>query len=193
MKKKICLAVALGALLIIVLFAASCSKQVAKTQMESIAAPAPAAAPEVRKTTPETYEGKDGMAGLFDKDGLRAQETSAREVAEEVFVNEHVHFTFNSARLSNHARQILKDKADYLRSNPDITITIEGHCDDRGTNIYNLALGELRAVSVKKYLIAMGIGPERLDTITYGEEQPIAMGHDEASWAMNRRAQFVIN
>jgi peptidoglycan-associated lipoprotein len=192
MKKKICLAVALGVLLIIVLFMASCSKQVAKTQMEPIAAPAPAAEPQALKATPETSEGKDEMAGPVDKDRLRETEASARD-AEEVFVNENVHFSFNSALLSNHARQVLKDKAGFLRTNPDITLTIEGHCDDRGTNIYNLALGELRAVSVKKYLVALGIGPERLDTVTYGEERPIAMGHDEASWAMNRRAQFVIN
>ena len=109
------------------------------------------------------------------------------------FVGENIHFAFDSSLLSDQARQILIGKAEYLRTNPDITVTVEGHCDDRGTNAYNIALGERRAESVKMFLVDLGIGTNRLNTVTYGEERPIAMAHNEASWAKNRRAQFVIN
>jgi peptidoglycan-associated lipoprotein len=193
MRKQVCLAVTLGVILIIVLFAASCSKQVAKTQMEPIVAPEPTTEPEIKKAMPEISKEKDQLAELFEEDRIRAKVFAAHEAAEKAFVNENIHFAFNSALLSDQARQILNDKADYLRTNPDIKITIEGHADDRGKNIYNLALGEKRAVSVKKFLFALGIGADRLDTVSYGEERPIAMGHNGASWARNRRAQFVIN
>jgi peptidoglycan-associated lipoprotein len=72
-------------------------------------------------------------------------------------------------------------------------VTVEGHCDERGTEAYNIALGERRAESVKNFLVDMGISANRLKTISYGEERPIAMGQDEASWAKNRRAQFMVN
>jgi peptidoglycan-associated lipoprotein len=193
MRKQVCLAVTLGVILIIVLFAASCSKQVAKTQMEPIVAPEPTTEPEIKKAMPEISKEKDQLAELFEEDRIRAKVFAAHEAAEKAFVNENIHFAFNSALLSDQARQILNDKADYLRTNPDIKITIEGHADDRGKNIYNLALGKKRAVSVKKFLFALGIGADRLDTVSYGEERPIAMGHNGASWARNRRAQFVIN
>ena len=188
MRKKKCLAVALGVILIVVLFTASCSKRFTQTQ----SVPVTAVEPEVRKTS-EISKGKDEMAELFEDDSIQEKVIAAREAAEEKFVNENIHFSFNSALLSDRARQKLNSKAGYLHSHPDIKITIEGHCDDRGTNIYNLALGEKRALSVKRFLVALGIGPDRLDTVTYGEERPITMGHNETSWAKNRRAQFVIN
>lgn len=193
MRKQVCLAVNLGVIVIIVLFAASCSKQVAKTQMEPIVAPEQTTEPEVKKAMPEISKEKDQLAQLIEEDRIRAKVLAAHEAAEKAFVSENIHFAFNSALLSDQARHILNDKADYLRTNPDIKITIEGHADDRGTNNYNLALGEKRAVSVKKFLFALGIGADRLDTVTYGEERPLAMGHNEESWARNRRAQFVIN
>jgi peptidoglycan-associated lipoprotein len=161
--------------------------------MEPIVAPEPTTEPEIKKAMPEISKEKDQLAELFEEDRIRAKVFAAHEAAEKAFVNENIHFAFNSALLSDQARQILNDKADYLRTNPDIKITIEGHADDRGKNIYNLALGEKRAVSVKKFLFALGIGADRLDTVSYGEERPIAMGHNGASWARNRRAQFVIN
>jgi peptidoglycan-associated lipoprotein len=187
MRKKVCLSVALGVIFIVVLFAASCSKQVAQIQPVL----APMAEMEVQEAT-DRPAGETGQAVRLKEDQLQT-EAAAREAAENAFVTEYIHFAFNRYVLSDRAQQILKSKADYLRMNPDITITIEGHCDDRGTDIYNLALGERRAVSVKRFLVALGIGTNRLDTISYGEELPIAMGHNEASRARNRRAQFVIN
>jgi len=132
------------------------------------------------------------QAKRLQDDRLRA-EAVAREAAEKAFVNEIIHFSFDSALLSDQAQQILNHKADYLRTNSGVTVTVEGHCDERGTDAYNIALGERRAESVKNFLVDLGISTNRLNTVSYGEERPIAMGQDEASWAKNRRAQFVIN
>jgi len=187
MNKKAWLIVGLGAVFTAGLFAASCSKQVTQTRVEPAAAQTPMAEPEVPKV-PDTSAGEDRQ--LMER--LQA-EAAAREAAESVFVTENVHFAFDSSLLSGRARRVLMSKADYLRTNPDILITIEGHCDDRGSNAYNNALGERRAESVKIYLVDLGIDANRLSTVSFGEKRPISAGHDEKSWAMNRRAQFVIN
>jgi peptidoglycan-associated lipoprotein len=187
MRKKVCLAASLGVVIIVVLFAASCSKQVTKTQMEPVAVPEPTPEQEVKRATPEMSEKKDELAGLFEEDRLR------EEAIKKEFVNENIHFAFERSVLSDRARRILKRKADYLSTNPDLMITIEGHCDDRGTDAYNNALGERRADSVKIFLVDLGINTNRLSTVSYGEKRPVAMGHNETSWAKNRRAQFVIN
>ncbi len=90
------------------------------------------------------------------------------------------------------AKAVLDRKVDFLRRYPKVSVTIEGHCDERGTNDYNLALGERRANAAWQYLVNSGIEPSRLNMISYGEERPVALGHDEASWAKNRRAHFVV-
>ena len=112
--------------------------------------------------------------------------------ARSLFENEDVYFEFDSIRLAPEAQEILTQKATWLRANPAAKVTIEGHCDDRGTNEYNLALGEGRAQSVKAFLVDLGIKPSRLNTISYGEERPIDHAQTEEGWASNRRAHFVI-
>lgn len=174
MKRNAWLSISLVMILPIMLFTASCSKKVVKTQQVAMAEP---------EVQPEVQMAPDRSA----------EEAAAREAAEMAFVKEKIHFAFDSSDLSNQARHVLNSKADYLRTNPDITLTVEGYCDDRGTEAYNAALGERRAESVKNFLIGLGIGPDRLNTVSYGEEQPIAMGQNETAWAQNRRAQFVIN
>jgi len=87
---------------------------------------------------------------------------------------------------------MLTKNGKWLRINADVAITIEGHCDERGTNGYNLALGDRRAENVKTFLVDLGIGRTRLTTLSYGEEQPLDRGHDESAWAKNRRAHFLI-
>jgi peptidoglycan-associated lipoprotein len=109
------------------------------------------------------------------------------------FVNEDILFAFDSSALTDQTQQILNNMAEYLRTNPRLTATVAGHCDERGTNAYNIALGERRANSVKNVLVSMGIGADRLNTVSYGEEHPVAPGRDKMSWAKNRRAQLVIN
>jgi len=115
------------------------------------------------------------------------------EMAKAAFVNEDVHFAFDSSFLDAEAERILAQKAAWLQDNADASVQIEGHCDERGTSAYNLALGERRANAVQQYLTVLGIGADRLSTISYGEEQPLDPGHDEAAWSRNRRAHFVIN
>ena len=108
----------------------------------------------------------------------------------ERFINEDIFFEFDSSTLSPKAQAILKAKAEWMARNPHLNIVIEGHCDNRGTTEYNLALGERRAESVKRYLEDLGISESRIRTISYGEERPLAKGDTEEAWAKNRRAHF---
>ena len=94
--------------------------------------------------------------------------------------------------MSPQAQEVLTQKAKWLRANPTAKITIEGHCDNRGTNEYNLALGEGRAQSAKAFLVDLGIDSSRLETISYGEERPIDHAQTEEGWSKNRRAHFEI-
>ena len=104
-----------------------------------------------------------------------------------------VYFEFDKSDLTTDATDRLAANAKFMREHPNLTFTIEGHCDERGTNAYNLALGERRALSVRRYLVGLGIAPDRLHTISYGEERPAVPGSDEASWAKNRRAEFKVS
>jgi len=101
-----------------------------------------------------------------------------------------VHFEFDKSRITEEARGILEGNAEIIKQNPGVMIQIEGHCDERGTNDYNLALGQRRAASTRDYLINLGVDPGVLVTISYGEEQPVDPRHNEEAWAKNRRAQF---
>lgn len=102
-----------------------------------------------------------------------------------------VFFDFDRAALDNEAKAVLDGNVSWLKANPEVRVVVEGHCDERGTNEYNLALGERRATRVRDYLIAAGIDPGRISTISYGEERPFVLGHDESAWKWNRRAHFV--
>lgn len=108
------------------------------------------------------------------------------------FLNENIYFDFDKATLDYQAQELLKQKAMWLRDFPDANVVIEGHCDERGTNAYNLALGERRAESVKAFLVNLGVSGARLTTISYGEEKPVDMGNNEEAWAKNRRAAFAL-
>ena len=110
----------------------------------------------------------------------------------EVVMQEDIFFDFDKATLSAAAREILTKNGEWLRIESDVFITIEGHCDERGTNDYNLALGDRRAESVKTFLTDLGIDRSRMTTISYGEEHPSVPGHSESDWAKNRRAHFSI-
>ena len=103
-----------------------------------------------------------------------------------------VFFDYDSAGLSAEAQKALNGNADFLKKYATWVVTIEGHCDERGTAEYNLALGERRAVAARTYLISLGISADRLKTVSYGKEFPFDPGHDDAAWAKNRRDHFVI-
>ena len=121
--------------------------------------------------------------------------TSLAESSPEWFavnVGDRVFFGFDKYDLAGEARRTLELQAAWLKKYPQYKVVVEGHADERGTREYNLALGERRANSVKDYLIALGIDPSRVETISYGKERPVALGHDEESWAKNRRSVSVI-
>jgi len=103
---------------------------------------------------------------------------------------ETVLFDYDSSSLTTQAQQLLKENAVLLQTNPTVKAMIEGHCDERGSDEYNLALGERRALAAKEYLAKLGVAPERLDIISYGEERPMMPGHEETAWEKNRRVEF---
>ncbi|WP_028314420.1 OmpA family protein [Desulfatibacillum aliphaticivorans] len=120
------------------------------------------------------------------KPGVNVDEMRVR------FNTENVHFAFDSSDLSPEAMAILKDKAFFLRLNPSKGVLIKGHCDERGSLEYNLALGDRRANSAKNFLTDLGIDARRINTISYGEEMPLDPASNEAAWAVNRRCEFAL-
>jgi len=101
-----------------------------------------------------------------------------------------IHFDYDESEIRPDQRPVLQDNADWLREHPGVVIQIEGHCDERGTREYNQALGERRAEATRQYLISLGVDADRVRTISYGEEIPLAQGSNEEAWAQNRRAEF---
>lgn len=102
-----------------------------------------------------------------------------------------IQFDFDRSDLTTSAEEQMKANAAWLAANPGRGAIVEGHCDERGTSEYNMALGERRANMAKDYLVRLGVDPARLETVSYGEERPVDPGHTEAAWAKNRRVHFV--
>jgi len=124
--------------------------------------------------------------------GVQAEAVSeAAAPASAVPQLEKIFFEYDSYTLSAQSREILARNAEWLRENPSAKLTVEGHCDERGSDEYNLALGERRAEAVRKYLVTLGVAADRLSIISYGEERPAVAGHGEGAWAQNRRAEFL--
>ncbi len=151
----------------------------------------------IRADTSLTQQAEDEAAAEKAKQAIEEQrlqeETERKATARNMFLNEDIFFEFDSAVLLAEAQAILKKKAEWLINNPDVTATVEGHCDERGTNEYNLALGDRRAASAKTFLMDLGISGSRLTYISYGEERPVDPGHNEEAWAKNRRGHLTIN
>jgi peptidoglycan-associated lipoprotein len=103
-----------------------------------------------------------------------------------------IFFDFDKSDIRDDARANLSENLQWLRAHPSVALTIEGHCDERGTAEYNLALGERRAKAAKDFFLAGGVDPKRIATISYGKERPFVLGHDESAWKWNRRAHFVM-
>jgi peptidoglycan-associated lipoprotein len=116
----------------------------------------------------------------------------SEEARRAAFEDENIHFDFDKYVLTPQAMMILDDKAAYLREHPGVRVLVEGHCDDRGSNEYNLALGDRRANSAKDYLVKSGVAEGRITTISYGEEQPLCRQQNESCWSRNRRDQFSV-
>ena len=125
---------------------------------------------------------------MTEEEVRAAQEEAAREM----FVSVDIYFEFDSAVISSSAQNILNLKGAWMLKNPGGSVIIEGHCDERGTSEYNIALGDRRAESVKQFMADLGVASERLTTISYGEERPLDPAHNEAAWAINRRVHFTL-
>jgi peptidoglycan-associated lipoprotein len=133
-----------------------------------------------------TKESDTGASSLKQMQEGKAAITPPSSPLKDVF------YDFDRYDLSADARATLRANADWLRNNPSARVEIEGHCDERGTNEYNLALGAKRAQAAREFLASLGIAGDRLSTISYGEEIPVCREHDESCWKQNRRARFVI-
>lgn len=134
-------------------------------------------------------QGSGGAGGAGSNAG-NGHGGSASELAPGV--GDRVFFDYDKSSLSDDAQKTLQKQADWLKTNASTSVTLEGHCDERGTREYNIALGERRAASAKKYLVSLGIKASRISTISYGKERPAVLGHNEAAWAQNRRAVTVV-
>ena len=136
-------------------------------------------------STSSSSESASSGSSSADAGGM----TKAEEL---VSIGDRVLFDFDSSALSADAKSTLGAQAAFLKQNPAVRITIEGHCDERGTREYNLALGDRRAAAARDYLVAQGIDTARIKTISYGKERPSVIGSNETAWAQNRRAVSVI-
>ena len=132
------------------------------------------------------------QAQLAEQAAKEEENERAKMAAMQMFMNEDVYFDFDSSALGDMAKNVLSRKAEFLRMTTDASVIIEGHCDERGTSAYNIALGDRRAESAKAFLLDLGIDANQLSTISYGEERPVDMGKNEEAWAKNRRAHFVV-
>jgi len=122
----------------------------------------------------------------FDEERAYRERMAAQVEAESIY------FDFDRSFIRPEYRPLLEKKVAFLKEFPEYNLRIEGNCDERGTNEYNLALGDRRADSAKSYLISRGISADRIETLSYGEERPLAVGHNETAWAQNRRDDFVL-
>jgi peptidoglycan-associated lipoprotein len=171
-----------------VLFLLGCAKKTLEPGTPEITKPQPptqagepSGQPSMKMEPSGAGEGAGGPSGKTDLDRARA-----------AFENTDIFFEYDSFDLTADAKKILAEKAGFLSSHPRIKIRIEGNCDERGTEEYNLALGERRAKAAQDYLVFLGVSPERIATVSYGEEKPADPRHDEAAWVKNRRDHFAI-
>lgn len=184
MRKNYWIALALVLILPAMLFTVSCAKKEV------------AATPEVTSQPEQPMDTSKADAEAAEKARLEAERLQGEEAeramaaARSAFTNEDIYFEFDSSSLLPMAQEILSNKADYLLNAGGASVTIEGHCDERGTEAYNLALGERRAEAAKAYLVNLGVSASQLTTISYGEERPVDPAHNEEAWAKNRRVHF---
>lgn len=169
----------------------SCAKQQIS---EEVVTPPPAPKAQVVPLPPKVDTAAMEQAERERRARLAEMEM-ANKLRDEVraFEAEAIYFDFDRSELKSSARAVLAKKAEWLRKNPQFSLNIEGHCDERGTIEYNLALGERRANAAWKFLNALGISGSRMTTISYGEESPADPAHNAAAWARNRRDEFKLD
>jgi peptidoglycan-associated lipoprotein len=176
--------------ILLLLFAFGCPKKYTPPAEETVS-PEDAEREEMVTTETEEIVEEEGMEDvvIYEKDDVSESDLSIDERAKEIFKD--LLFDYDKYDIRPEARPILDAIAEFLKENEGTNIVIEGHCDDRGTNEYNLALGEKRAKAAKNYLVSRGVSPDRMIVITFGEEKPLCMEQNESCWQKNRRAHFV--
>lgn len=173
-----------------VMAAGGCAKPEMASSEEAVgAAPSTAAKPP---HPAETVQDASAQQASDKEDEMRASLAPVPGAAELNSAPEQIYFAFDSHALSREARDTLVKNARVMKADPEVKMRIEGHCDERGSDGYNLALGEKRASTAMQYLTTLGITPDRLTIVSYGEEKPAAPAHDEEAWSRNRRDEFVI-
>ena len=189
MFKKSCACFAMLLIISGLLFTASCAEKTGAVKSEATVTQADENAEKMAAEKKVQLEEQK----LIEEKRLQ-EEAKQREnmAARNRFLSEDIHFEFDKAVILPEAQEVLKGKATWLQENPDVKVMIEGHCDDRGTTEYNIALGARRAESAKTCMIDLGIAASRVSTISHGEECPVDPGHNEDAWAKNRRAHFAI-
>ena len=150
-------------------------------------------------STPKDTADSSGSGASLESVDYTSDSTSGEGIVpgsqEDLIVNvgDRVLFGYDSSELDDEDRSVLDNQAEFLNQNPSLQVTIEGHCDERGTREYNLALGEKRASSVKDYLTSLGINSDRISVVSYGKERPQVLGSNKAAWSMNRRSVTTID
>ena len=210
MRKKLWLLIALMLIVPGLLFTVSCAKKVVQSEptVEEAAAVVeePAAATDDADLAAQEQAAQEEAARQWEmkaEEDLRQTQMAEQAAKEEemerakmaamqMFMNEDIYFDFDSSAVGDMAKNVLSRKAEWLRMTTDASVIIEGHCDNRGTSAYNIALGDRRAESAKAFLLDLGIDANQLSTISYGEERPVDMGKNDEAWAKNRRAHFVV-
>ncbi len=177
-KKNTVLTLLIALLFALAIFGGCAKKPAEPSPMEQMAEPAPEPAP-VQEYTPEPAPAP-APAPMMEPEPV------AFDVSDLV----DVFFAYDKSDLTAESRETLSNNARLLKAASGVDIVVEGHCDERGSNEYNLGLGERRANAVKNYLVSLGISASRIQTISYGEEKPFAMGHTESAWKQNRRGHF---
>ncbi len=180
-------------LIVSALFLFSCGKKEIKSEGIVSQPPAPVGEEENAKKQMSLKEQGPSDQGLREKTLSEEEARRLREAAAKAhFESEDIYFEFDQYILSDRAKQNLNKKAQWLKDFPSAKAQIEGHCDERGSAEYNLALGQKRADAAMQYLVSLGINANRISTISYGKEKPLDPGHTEAAWAKNRRDHFVL-
>jgi len=192
MRKKLWIILALAFIIPGLLFTVSCAKKVVKDDAALAQQAEDEAAIKAREAAEKARQEELARQAAIEEERLK-EEAGLTQKARDMFLNDDIHFEFDSSTLTTEAQLILKKKAEWLQNNPEAMSTIEGHCDDRGTNEYNLALGDRRATSAKTFLVDLGISASRLTTLSYGEERPVDLEKNEDAWAKNRRCRFTTN
>ncbi len=173
------------------LLAGGCAKKEMVKGEEAMPAAAAPAKPEQAPAKPAAKEEKMAAEPIKETPLAKEEAAPTASAAQEQTL-QRIYFDFDSYVLTKDARDILAKDAEMLLKKVSGKVTVEGHCDERGSDEYNLALGEKRAKAAMNYLVTLGIPADRLSVISYGKEKPLDPGHDEAAWAKNRRAEFVI-